>query len=198
MFKTLRKVLMRGLAAVLPIGLTLWLLWWLGTTTEAVLHQFITLFVPEERYWWGMGIMAGVLVLLLAGTLVNAYVVRRTLEYWEKRLESIPVVKTLYGAIRDFVEFLPASGDKRDLRRVVAVRIGEGLAVGFVTRDDAGDMKAVAAGQDLVPVYFPMSYQIGGYTLYLPRAQLIPLDMPAESAMRMVLTGGVSSGPGRR
>jgi uncharacterized membrane protein len=198
MFKTLRKVLMRGLVAVLPIGLTLWLLWWLGTATETLLHRFITLFVPEEHYWWGMGIIAGLLVLLIAGALVNAYVVRRALSYWEKRLEQIPVVKTLYGAIRDFVEFLPASGDKRDLRRVVAVRFGEGLVVGFVTRDDAGDMQAITDGQDLVPVYFPMSYQIGGYTIYLPRTQLIPLDMPAESAMRMVLTGGVSSGPGRR
>jgi uncharacterized membrane protein len=198
MLKQLRSVLMRGLVAVLPLGLTVWLLWWLGTSTEAVLHRFITLFIPEESYWWGLGILAGLAVLLVAGTLLNAFVVRRTLAAWERTLERIPVVKTLYGAIRDFVQFLPTSGEKRDLKRVVAASFGSGLAIGFVTRDDAGELGNMAAGEDLVPVYFPMSYQIGGYTLYLPRSQLKVLDLSVEAAMRLVLTGGLSSGPVRR
>ena len=198
MLKQLRRVLMRGLVAVLPLGLTVWLLWWLGTSTEAVLHRFITLFIPEGTYWWGMGILAGLAVLFIAGTLLNAFVVRRMLATWERTLERIPVVKTLYGAIRDFMQFLPsASGEKRDLKRVVAASFGGGLAIGFVTRDDAGELGQAAAGEDLVPVYFPMSYQIGGYTLYLPRAQLRTLDLSVEAAMRLVLTGGLSSGPAR-
>lgn len=198
MLKQLRSVLMRGLVAVLPLGLTVWLLWWLGTSTEAVLHRLITLFVPEESYWWGMGILVGLAVLFAAGTLLNAFVVRRTLAAWEQSLEHIPVVKTLYGAIRDFVQFLPASGEKRDLKRVVAASFGGGLAIGFVTRDDAGELGQTAAFEDLVPVYFPMSYQIGGYTLYLPRSELKTLDLSVEAAMRLVLTGGLSSGPVRR
>jgi uncharacterized membrane protein len=198
MLKQLRSVLMRGLVAVLPLGLTVWLLWWLGTSTEAVLHRFITLFIPDESYWWGLGILAGLAVLFVAGTLLNAFVVRRMLATWERTLERIPVVKTLYGAIRDFVQFLPTSGEKRDLKRVVAASFGGGLAIGFVTRDDAGELGYMAAGEDLVPVYFPMSYQIGGYTLYLPRSQLKVLDLSVEAAMRLVLTGGLSSGPVRR
>lgn len=198
MLKQLRRVLMRGLVAVLPLGLTVWLLWWLGTSTEAVLHRLITLFIPEESYWWGLGILVGLAVLFAAGALVNAFVVRRMLATWERTLERIPVVKTLYGAIRDFVQFLPASGEKRDLKRVVAASFSGGLAIGFVTRDDAGELGHTAAFADLVPVYFPMSYQIGGYTLYLPRSQLQALDLSVEAAMRLVLTGGLSSGPARR
>jgi uncharacterized membrane protein len=49
----------------------------------------------------------------------------------------------------------------------------------------------------MVAVYFPMSYQIGGYTLLLPREQLEPLDLPVEAAMRLVLTGGMSGAPTR-
>jgi uncharacterized membrane protein len=41
-------------------------------------------------------------------------------------------------------------------------------------------------------VYFPMSYQIGGYTALLPRSRIEPLDIPVEAAMRLVLTGGIS------
>jgi uncharacterized membrane protein len=47
-----------------------------------------------------------------------------------------------------------------------------------------------------VAVYFPMSYQIGGYTLMVPRERLQPLDLPVETAMRVVLTGGMSGTSG--
>jgi uncharacterized membrane protein len=45
---------------------------------------------------------------------------------------------------------------------------------------------------ELVAVYFPMSYQIGGYTLYLPKAELEETTLSVEEAMRLVLIGGVS------
>ena len=46
--------------------------------------------------------------------------------------------------------------------------------------------------EDPVAVYMPMSYQIGGYTLFLPRSCLTPLDIPFEQAMKLVLTGSVT------
>jgi len=188
MLRTLRRILLRGLAAVLPIGLTLWLIWWLATSTESLLKRLIVLLLPDGAYRPGMGIAAGFILLLVAGLLLNAYVVRRVLRAWEQWLERIPVVKTIYGAVRDFAQFLPSDGRKRELQRVVMATFGHAKAVGFVTRDSSPECG------DLVPVYFPMSYQIGGYTLYLARDQLEPLDMSVEDAMRMVLTGGMSQG----
>ena len=49
----------------------------------------------------------------------------------------------------------------------------------------------IGGGEDLVAVYLPMSYQIGGYTIYLPRSRVIETDLTVEQAMRIVLTGGV-------
>lgn len=192
MFRKLRSALVRGLVVVLPIGLTLWLLWWLGTSTEELLGQAITLVIPEEHYQPGMGIAAGVILLLFAGTIVNALIVRQLLARWEGFLERIPVVKTVYGATRDFLKLFPAGGKRRDLRRVVLARFGDAQLIGFVTQDDASDLGIVKAKDDLVAVYFPMSYQIGGYTMLLPRSDLKPLDLSVETAMRMVLTGGLS------
>ena len=192
MFRKFRSALVRGLVVVLPISLTLWLLWWLGTTTETVLQRVITLVVPVEHYQPGMGIVAALMLLLFAGTLVNALIVRRVLARWEGFLERIPVVKTVYGATRDFLKLFPAGGKRRELRRVVLARFGGGQLIGFVTQDDASELGIVEAKQDLVAVYFPMSYQIGGYTVLLPRADLTPLDLKVETAMRMVLTGGLS------
>jgi uncharacterized membrane protein len=143
-----------------------------------------------------MGIVAGVLLLLAAGTLVNAYIVRRVIARWERFLDRIPVVKTIYGATRDFARLLPTGGKRHDLKRVVLARFGDARIIGFVTRDDASELGIVAAKDDLLAVYFPMSYQIGGYTALLPRASVQPLDLSVETAMRLVLTGGLSGGPG--
>jgi uncharacterized membrane protein len=192
MIRKFRSALVRGLVVVLPIGFTVWLLWWLGSSTEALLRPLILLMVPREHYLPGMGIAAALLVLLAAGTLFNALLVQSALASWERFLERIPVVKTIYGATRDFMKLLPTGGKRRDLRRVVLARFGEAQVVGFVTQDDASELGIVEPKEDLVAVYFPMSYQIGGYTALLPRSRIEPLDMPVEAAMRLVLTGGIS------
>jgi uncharacterized membrane protein len=192
MFRKLRSVLVRGLVVLLPISLTLWLLWWVGSSAEALLRRLIRLVLPAEYYLPGMGIVAAVLLLLAAGTLVNALIVRRLLASWEAFLEHIPVVKSIYGAFRDFTKLLPTGTKRRELRRVVLARFGDARLVGFVTRDDASELGIVAPDEQLVAVYFPMSYQIGGYTALLPRSAIEHLDMPVEAAMRLVLTGGLS------
>jgi len=191
MFRKFRSALMRGLVVVLPIGFTIWLLWWIGSTMESLLRRLILLAVPAEHYLPGMGIVAALLLLLAAGTLFNALIVQSALATWERFLDRIPVVKTIYGATRDFVRLLP-TGKRSDLRRVVLARFGEARVIGFVTQDDASELGIVEAKDDLVAVYFPMSYQIGGYTALVPRSRIEPLDIPVEAAMRLVLTGGIS------
>jgi uncharacterized membrane protein len=194
MLRKLRSALLRGLVVVLPIGFTLWLLWWLGSSTEALLRKLILLVIPAEHYLPGMGIVVAVVLLLAAGTLFNALLVQSALASWERMIGRIPVVKTIYGASRDFMKLLPAGGQRRDLSRVVLAQFGEAQVIGFVTRDDASELGIVPPDRDLLAVYFPMSYQIGGYTALLPRSRIVPLDLPVETAMRMVLTGGLSGG----
>jgi uncharacterized membrane protein len=187
--KKLGQLLMKGLAALLPIGLTLYIVIWLGSATEAAMRRLVTLVLPQEYYWPGLGLIAGFTLLVTVGMFVNAYLVRWVLDGWERFLERIPLVKTVFGAIRDLVKILPAGGKRHDLQRVVLASFGDARLIGFVTREDASD---IFAGEGIVAVYFPMSYQIGGYTLYLPRDKLATLDLGVEDAMRLVLTGGVS------
>jgi len=188
-----------GLAAVLPVSITLYLIYWLSTTSEAVLGRALQLVLPAGLYRPGMGLVAGFIVVLLVGLTVNAYAVRWFIRRGEEWLAHVPVVKTIYGAVKDFTRFLPKSGDRRDLRRVVLWRVGKGHVVGFVTSEfvpprlvSGNDALAHA---DLVPVYFPMSYQIGGHTVFLPRSELIETHLTVEEALRLVLTGGVTATP---
>ena len=79
--------------------------------------------VSPEHYWPGLGLIAGFVLLLLVGSLVNAYAGKILLKYWDDFLGRIPFVKTLYGGFRDVLSLLPSgSGEKRDLQRVVLAR----------------------------------------------------------------------------
>jgi uncharacterized membrane protein len=194
--KMLSNLLMKGLVTILPIGLTIYFLIWVVKSAESVTHRILSWVAPQAPYWPGMGIAAGLLVLLLVGSAVNAYVVRHALGIWEEYLERIPVVKTVYGAIRDMTRLLPAGGAGRDLRSVVIFEVGGARLLGFVTREDLPELEKAAGVGDLVAVFVPLSYMIGGLTLYVPRAVLTHVDMPVETAMRLALTGGMTAHEG--
>lgn len=188
----LGRVLLKGLVTILPIGLTVYLIYWLGTTTETLLSEPIRWYLPDHQYIPGMGLVAGFIVLFVIGLLVNAYVVRRLLQLGESLVLRVPVVKTVYSAIRDMMKLVNTDGRKRELERVVLVRMGTGRVLGFVTQERA-QLPGVANSEDVVAVYLPMSYQIGGYTVYVSRNDIEPTDLSVETAMRIVLTGGLQS-----
>jgi uncharacterized membrane protein len=199
----MRKILtltMSGLVTVLPLALTIYVIWWLVNTLEGWLHHVLlaTGLVSPAHYWPGLGLFTGFLLLLLVGSLVNFYAGRILLKYWDEFLGRIPLVKTLYGGFRDVLSLLPSgSGEKRDLQRVVLARFADVHAIGFVTREDVPSALLAHGGRDWVTVYFPMSYAFGGYTLYLPRTHVQPLDITVEDAMRLAITAGLTANSGR-
>jgi uncharacterized membrane protein len=185
--------MLKGLVAILPIGLTLYLVYWLAVTAEHVFSGVIRLLLPERAYWPGLGLLTGLLVLYLVGLAVNAYVVRRALRVSDDLFARIPVVKTVYVAIRDFMRFFPSAGRGSDLKRVVLVPFGPGKALGFVTAESGAALGLEGGAGDTVAIYLPMSYMIGGYTVFLPRHMLEPTSLSVEAAMRIALMGGVQS-----
>jgi uncharacterized membrane protein len=191
--RRLWNTFLKGLAAVLPVGLTIYVVFWLATTAESILSGPLRTWLPKERYWPGLGLLAAFLIVLLVGIIVEAYIVRRAFRFGESLLARIPIVKSIFGALKDFTRFLPAGGKSRDLKRVVLWRMNGAQLIGFVTEEHVDARLFREAAGELVAVYFPMSYQIGGYTLYLHKDELRETDLTVEHAMRLVLIGGVTA-----
>jgi uncharacterized membrane protein len=193
--RRLWNTFLKGLAAVLPVALTVYVVFWLAKTAESVLGGPLQALLPEDSYWPGLGLVVAFVLILIVGLLVDAYIVRRLFRYGESILARIPIVKTIFGAFKDFSRFLPAGGKGRDLKRVVLWRFGSAQLIGFVTEEQLNPKLFGPEQQELVAVYFPMSYQIGGYTLYLHKDELRETELSVEEAMRLVLIGGVTSQP---
>jgi uncharacterized membrane protein len=191
--RRLWNTFLKGLAAVLPVGLTIYVVFWLATTAESILSGPLRTWLPKERYWPGLGLLAAFLIVLAVGVIVDAYIVRRAFRFGESLLARIPIVKSIFGALKDFSRFLPAGGKSRDLKRVVLWRFNGAQLIGFVTEEHVDPRLFRDESSELVAVYFPMSYQIGGYTLYLHKDELRETDLTVEQAMRLVLIGGVTA-----
>jgi uncharacterized membrane protein len=192
----MRKIwntMLKGLVTLLPIGLTVYLVYWLAVTAERLFSQLLALVIPASADWPGLGLVVGLIVLYAVGLAVNAYFVRRALRLSDRLFARIPVVKTIYVAIRDFMRFFPSSGQGGDLKRVVLVPFGPGKAIGFVTAESGDMLKRSGPHEDLVAVYLPMSYMVGGYTIFLPPDMIEPTSLSGEEGMRIALMGGVRS-----
>ncbi len=187
------KIIFKGLAALLPVTLTLYLIYWLGVYIERLLHQVIITVVPESYYLPGMGLAAGLVVLFFVGLAVNAWIVQRLFRLVEGLLARIPLVKSIYGSLHDFMDYFSGTEQRAGLKQVVLVSVGEATLVGFLTREHIDDIPGLPTRNDeIVAVYLPLSYQIGGYTVYLPRSSVQPVEMSLEDAMRRVLTAELS------
>jgi uncharacterized membrane protein len=190
---TITKTFMTGLATALPIVVTLYLLYWLADISESILGQFIRIFLPPHIYHPGMGLAAGILLVFVVGMLMNAWIVRQWFAWSEHLLYRTPVVKFLYGSIREFFDVVSHPRD-REFLEAVFVPIGDKKmwSLGFVTRTDMNSLLNDTSQDELLVVYLPLSYQIGGLTVILPRSQIHPATIPTEEAWRLVLTAGVA------
>ena len=197
MLKSISKTLLTGFITLLPVVLTLYLLYWLAVSAESMLGRLIQLMLPQQLYWPGMGVIAGLAVVFVVGLLMHAYVVQRLFARGEQILYHLPLIKSIYRAIRDFFEYFSPAREK-EFEQVVAVSFGDtGMQViGFVTQALPENMPQDFREKDSVLVYLPLSYMIGGYAVLVPCSAVRPLDMNMEEAMRFTLTAGVT-GSGR-
>ena len=191
--KKIGTLFLRGLMPVLPIALTLYLIYWLATFAESVLGKAIQ-FVIGAKYYPGMGVLAGFLITLGIGVLLRIWIFRKVFALGEALLQEIPGIKSLYGSIRDLVGFFDASKQK-EFDKTVMVSVGDDdtRLMGLVTREDFADLPEGIGDEQTVAVYLPMSYQLGGFTVMVPRAKIRPIDMKVDQAMQFVLTAGVSA-----
>lgn len=145
---------------------------------------------PKSRYFPGLGMLVGVIIVFIVGLMMNAYLVRKVFSFGEDLLYRLPFIKSVYRAFRDFFDFF--SPNKEGLGQVVAVTFNGMELVGFVTQEDPQRLPLSFRDRDCVLVYLPMSYMVGGYTILVPRSDLRPLQMTRDEAMRFVLTAGIT------
>lgn len=185
--KTIANTFFKGLFFTLPLVITFGLLYWLFATAENLLKVPLEALLPLGWYVTGMGVISAALIIFCIGILVQAYVTKYIFRWFERIVENIPLVRTLYNSARDLMHFF--AGDQQgQMSKVVSVTLEKDIRlIGFVTNEQA----QLGEESDLLAVYFPMSYQVGGYVAYMPRERCEILNIPVKTAMQQVLTAHI-------
>lgn len=173
------KYFLRGLAVVVPIAVTVWVVWQIFTGLDRLINA------PYP----GLGLALTLAAILLTGVLVSNFVGRALLRGTELLFIRAPFVKIVYTSVKDLVDAFV--GDKRRFDRPVSVALtsdGSLRAVGFITRDDL----AYLGIPGTAAVYFPQSYNFAGNLVLVEISRITPIDADSSQVMAFVVSGGVS------
>jgi len=176
-FRKLFNYFLKGLLITLPVYATYKII---RSLLESI-DQVLVLETP------GLGFVIVIAVITLLGMIGSSFITRPIFELLDEVLNKIPLVKTIYGAVKDLIEAFV--GEKNKFSKPVIVELSEGVfKPGFITQDDFEDNSM----KDLIAVYLPHSYAFSG-NLYLVKKNKIQVYNGSSSAfMKLIVSGGVS------
>jgi uncharacterized membrane protein len=188
----LTQYFLRGLLTFLPLALTIYALYLFVVWTESLAIRMIRPFIGDF-YLPGLGILIVAALIFGLGILVSQPVFARLLSWVELPFTNLPVVKSIYSSLKNFADYF--APHEQDQQQVVLLRMpdSELSIVGLVTRQSFKDLPGALGELDQVAVYLPMGYMIGGYTVFVPRDWVTPIEMSVEEAMRSSLIAWMAS-----
>lgn len=190
-FQKFLYYLIKGTLVMLPLAGAIFLIVWLVATLDNALN--LTHFLDDEagrpRYIPGMGIVTVLVVLVFVGFVFTTFVTTPIQQWLSRMVNRIPIFNTLYSSIKDFTEAFV--GDAKKFNEPVLVEVNEtGLKkIGFLTQKD---LTAIGLPGEVL-VYFPYSYSFAGQVVVAKSERVTKLNMSATEAMKLVVSGGVST-----
>jgi uncharacterized membrane protein len=187
------KTFASGLSIILPTAIILYIMLWVLEKTESIFKDIVMLLLPKEYYFIGLGIISGFILVYSVGLLLKIWIFNNIKVYFETLIDKTPVLNILYGAVQDFFNFTSNMKKSKD-KIVVLVDIPslEAKIMAFVTLTEFENFENVDLEEHIL-VYMPMSYQMGGYSLFVPKKNITPIDMKLEEAIRFTATAGIST-----
>lgn len=192
----LRTYFLTGIVITAPIGITVYLTYVFVDFVDANVTPLIPARYNPETYLPfsipGMGLFVAVLVLILIGFFTANFLGRSFLSFGERIVNRMPVVRTIYMALKQIMETVLAQSSTsfRDVVLVEYPRRGI-WAVAFVTSEAKGEV-AAQHNESMISVFLPTTPNpTSGFLLFVPKADLKFLDMSVEEGVKLVISAGM-------
>jgi len=198
----LRGYFIAGILVTGPVSLTLYLAWLFVDFVDSRVALLIPAHWNPTNYLPihvpGLGLVTVVIGLTLIGALTAGYVGRRLLRIGDRLLVRMPLIRGLYGAMKQIFETV-LSKQSNTFREVVLVEWPrrEMWTIGFITGRTEGEIKELTR-EDSVNVYVPTTPNpTSGYLVHVPRRHVVVLRMTVEEGIKFVISGGIVAPPSR-
>lgn len=190
----IRRYLITGLLIWVPLVITAWVLHTLVSTLDQTLLLLPPQWQPKHLGITipGLGAVLTFLILFITGILATNFVGQRLVAVWEKILQQIPVVKTIYTSVKQVSDTLLA-GNGQAFRQAVLVRYphGDSWTIAFLTGKPSLAVSPHLAEEHL-NVYVPTTPNpTSGFFLMVPKSSVIELEMTVDEALKHIISMGV-------
>jgi uncharacterized membrane protein len=177
-----------GLIIVVPVAFTIWLLGYLIVTIGGWTRKLFQS-PGESPPFFGLGLLLLAVFVTLVGFMGSHFFTRQFVQAFGRLLERLPVVKMVYGAVKDMMNAFVGPERRFDRPVLVELQPGTGVrALGFITRESLAHL---GLAEDLA-VYFPQAYNFAGQVLIVRRSAVTTVEAPPAQVMTFIVSGGVS------
>lgn len=203
---SLRASFLTGLVVVLPIGLTIYIVWaFIGWLDGWILPLIPSYYQPDVLIgrWFGpeyefpvrgVGVLVFLIVTIIIGWLAKGIIGRSIIRSGEDLVDRMPVVRSVYGAIKQIAETFFNKKEK-SFDKVVLVEFPRpgSWALGFLSTRPKGELadRLAALGPDMSAVFVGLTPFTSGMLLFVPTKDLIIMDMGVDDAAKLIVSGGL-------
>lgn len=188
-----------GLVIAGPVGITLYIAWWIiGVIDDFVKPLIPNRYNPDSYLGFhvpGFGLAVAVVAIMLLGFLTANLVGRTLVQFGEKILSRLPMISTLYKAIKQLFETV-VTQSAQSFRQVGLIQYPrDGLwAIVLVSTEAKGEVAEKVHGEEILSCFLPTTPNpTSGYLLFVPRSEITILDMSTEDAAKMIISAGLVS-----
>jgi uncharacterized membrane protein len=202
----LRASFLTGLVVVLPIGLTIYIVWaFIGWLDGWILPLIPASYQPDALIgrWFGpeyefpvrgVGVLVFLFFTILVGWMAKGLIGRSVIRRGENLVDRMPVVRSVYGAIKQVAETF-FNKKEQSFDKVVLVefpRAGS-WALGFLSTRPKGELaeRLALMGPDMSAVFVGLTPFTSGMLLFVPTKELIVMDMGIDDAAKLIVSGGL-------
>ena len=195
----LRKWLFTGLLVIVPGVITAWVLSWIVSTLDQTLAILPGSWQPDKLLGFhipGFGVLLTLSILLVVGALASNFAGRKLVEWGDRLVSRIPVVRSIYSSVKQVSDTLFSESGNAFRTAVLVQWPREGVwTVAFITGTPSGEVAAYLR-DEYVSVYVPTTPNpTGGYFVLMRRSDCIELDMSIDAALKYIVSMGVVSPP---
>ena len=208
MFARMRAYFLTGVLVSAPLAITFGLAWWFIEFVDSKVIPLIPAHYNPESYLPvgyeeygipGFGLLVIIVFITVVGWFTTNFAGRALIKLYERILGRIPAVRSIYGAVKQILETVLANQSNAFRQAVLLEYPRRGMwAIGFITGETTGEVQNLTEDK-VINIFLPTTPNpTSGFLLFVPKRDVVILDMTVEEAIKMVMSGGIVTPPDRR
>ncbi len=190
-----------GIVIVAPIMLTFYLIWWAINLVDRLIVPWVPAIYNPSTYLGvdipGFGVIVFLIFTALVGALTKGLFGRQLLKFGENFVDRMPVVRSIYNALKQIAETVLSQSNNSFQKACLVEYPRKGIwAIAFVSTETKGEVLEKMHHDKVMSIFLPTTPNpTSGFLLFVPREEVVLLDMSVEEAAKLIISAGLVTPP---